>query len=149
MSLNNRTTIAGSRRVYRKACIRLSKCACGKTDRGAASLNKNYSKIPCGDSQTAQLSSQRPRVAEGSYPENETTEKNDEDNGRRRGGGGPTKRSSPGPHDSWARPDDTATLRGNATMSNAAQCSTLFGNLIYLEVPFKNSEKRRPVFQVF
>ena len=57
MSLNNRTTIAGSRRVYRKACIRLSKCACGKTDRDAASLNKNYSKIPCGDSQTAQLSS--------------------------------------------------------------------------------------------
>ena len=91
MSLNNRTKIAGSRRVYHKACIRLSKCACGKTDGDAASPNKKYSKIPCGDSQTAQLSSQRPRVAEGSYPENETTEKNDEDNGRRRGGGGPTK----------------------------------------------------------
>ena len=57
MSLNNRTTIAGSRRVYQKACIRLSKCACGKTDGDAASPNKNYSKIPCGDSQTAQLSS--------------------------------------------------------------------------------------------
>ena len=91
MSLNNRTTIAGSRRVYRKACIRLSKCACGKTDGDAAPPNKKYSKIPCGDSQTAQLSSQRPRVAEGSYPENETIEKNDYDNGRRRGGGGPTK----------------------------------------------------------
>ena len=52
---------------------------------------KKYSKIPCGDSQTAQLSSQRPWVAEGSYPENETTEKNDYDNGRRRGGGGPAK----------------------------------------------------------
>ena len=91
MSRNSRATIAGSRRLYHKACIRLSKCACGKTDGDAASPNKKYSKIPCGDSQTAQLSSQRPRVAEGSYPENETTEKNDYDNGRRRGGGGPTK----------------------------------------------------------
>ena len=57
MSLNNRTTIAGSRRVYQKACIQLSKCACGKTDGDAASPNKKYPKIPCGDSQTAQLSS--------------------------------------------------------------------------------------------
>ena len=43
MSLNNRTTIAGSRRVYQKACIRLSECACGKTD-GDASPNKKYPK---------------------------------------------------------------------------------------------------------
>ena len=57
MSRNSGATIAGSRRLYHKACIRLSKCACGKTDRDAASPNKNYSKIPCGDSQTAQLSS--------------------------------------------------------------------------------------------
>merc|ERR1719271_786574 len=35
-----------TRRVYRKACIRLSKCACGKTDGDAAPPNKNYSKTP-------------------------------------------------------------------------------------------------------
>ena len=36
-------------------------------------------------------SPQRPRVAEGSDPENEMTENNYNANGRRRGGGGPAK----------------------------------------------------------
>ena len=40
-----------------KLASELSKCACGKTDGDAASPSKKYSKIPCGDSQTAQLSS--------------------------------------------------------------------------------------------
>ena len=48
-------------------CTRCSLHSCGKNDGDAASPNKKYSNIPCGDSQTAQLSSQRPRVAEGSY----------------------------------------------------------------------------------
>ena len=37
MPQNSLATIAGSRRLYHKACIRLSKCACGKTDGDAAS----------------------------------------------------------------------------------------------------------------
>ena len=40
-------------------------------------------------------SPQRPRVAEGSDPENETTENNYNANGRRRGGGGPAKLRAP------------------------------------------------------
>ena len=60
MSLNNRTTIAGSRRVYRKACIRLSKCACGKTDGDAASPNQKIFKNP--------LRGQSDRAAEFPHP---------------------------------------------------------------------------------
>ena len=49
MSQNSRATIAGSRRLYHKACIRLSKCACGKTDGDAAPPNQKYiQKSPAG-----------------------------------------------------------------------------------------------------
>ena len=96
-----------------------SKCACGKTDGDAASPNKKYSKIPCGDSQTAQLSSQRPRVAEGSDPENETTENNYNANGRRRGGGGPAKLRAL-----------FCKIEEESKMTRAAQSYPQFGNPI-------------------
>ena len=60
MSLNNRATIAESRRVCHEACIRLSKCACGKTDGDAASPNKKIYKNP--------LRGQSDRAAEFPHP---------------------------------------------------------------------------------